>query len=521
MSKFFNTAGPCKTDRHYMLPPERRLPGVRELIDQELYFVVHAPRQVGKTTCFRALARDLTSEGRYAALLTTCEAGQTLEPDLDGAVAAVLDTLRQDAELELPPELRPPEVDASLPPRSRLRDLLQRWAQSSPRPVVLFLDEIDALLDEALITVLRQLRSGYPNRPRGFPQTVALIGLRDVRDYRLSVRPDGDSLGSASPFNIKVRSLTIRHFTAEEVAELYEQHTAATGQVFTDEAKALAFELTRGQPWLVNALADQIVREEASDPAVTIETEHVERAREALILRRDTHIDSLIERLREPRVQRVLEPILTGRFLSSEVLDDDVRFVKDLGLVVEGPAGLEIANPIYREVVPRALTSLLEKSLPLPRPSYKGADGRLRFDQLLDDFGVFWREHAESFLSKAPYSEAAAQLVFMAYLQKIVNAGGSIDREYAAGSGRIDLCVRWPHASGLQRWALELKVWRDGESDPAKQGSEQLGGYLERLSLDEGTLIVFDSRSTAPALPDRISTTEVEQKGRRVKLVRL
>ncbi len=504
-----------------MLPPERRLPGVRELIDRELYFVVHAPRQVGKTTCFRTLARDLTSEGRYAALLTSCEAGQTLAADLDGAVAAVLDTLRQDAELELPAELRPPEADASLPPRTRLRDLLQRWAQKSPQPVVLFLDEIDALLDEALITVLRQLRSGYPNRPRGFPQTVALIGLRDVRDYRLSLRPSGDSLGSASPFNIKVRSLTIRDFTAEEVAELYDQHTAAAGQVFNDEAKARAFELTRGQPWLVNALADQIVREEASDPAVTIDVDHVERAREALILRRDTHIDSLIERLREPRVQRVLEPILTGLFLSSDVLDDDVRFVEDLGLVVEGPAGLEIANPIYREVVPRALTSLLEKSLPLPRPSYKDAEGRLLFDQLLDDFRIFWCEHAESFLSKAPYSEAAAQLVFMAYLHKIVNAGGSIDREYAVGSGRVDLCVRWPHRSGLQRWALELKVWRDGESDPVQRGLEQLGGYLERPSLDKGTLIVFDSRSTATPLPERCSTDELTHNGKSFTVMRL
>src|SRR6185295_19467527 len=164
-----------------------------------------------------------------------------------------------------------------------------------------------------------------------------------------------------------------------------------------------------------------------------------------------------------------------------------------LGLVVTTPQGLAIANPIYREVIPRALTSLLEQTLPLPRPSpaYLAPDGRLRFDLLLDDFRVFWCEKAEPYLAQAPYSEAAAQLVFMAFLQKVVNGGGFIDREYAVGRGRIDLCVRWPHPTGVERWAVELKVWRDDRPDPQTEGLEQLSGYLERLSLDEGTLVIF------------------------------
>ncbi|HEX4965921.1 MAG TPA: ATP-binding protein [Thermoanaerobaculia bacterium] len=248
MAKFFNTAGPCDPDRHYMLPPERRLPEVRKLIDQAHYFVVHAPRQTGKTTAFRAFAESLTAEGGYAALYTSCEAGQAAGSDLESGISAVLGTLRQDAEIRLPSELRPPPEDRSLDPTTRLRDLLIRWARESPRPVVLFLDEIDALLDGVLLSVLRQLRSGYPERPRNFPQAVALVGLRDVRDYRLEARPEAQSLGTASPFNIKVESLTLRNFNAGEVAELYEQHTADTGQVFTPEAKRLAFELTGGQP---------------------------------------------------------------------------------------------------------------------------------------------------------------------------------------------------------------------------------------------------------------------------------
>jgi hypothetical protein len=207
--------------------------------------------------------------------------------------------------------------------------------------------------------------------------------------------------------------------------------------------------------------------------------------------------------------------------LSPDVLDDDVQFGKDLGLVTSGPAGLEIANPIYREIIPRALASVAQESLPVLRAPFIAADGTLLFDKLLEDFQAFWCEHAELYLARQPYSEAAAQLIFMAYLQKVVNGGGLIDREYAVGSGRIDLCVRWPHPGGLQRWAAELKVWRDGRSDPLSEGLKQLSFYLARLGLDRGTLILFDHRSSAASIPQRCSRTDVEHEGRRITVLRL
>ncbi|HEX3532520.1 MAG TPA: ATP-binding protein [Thermoanaerobaculia bacterium] len=520
--RYFNTAGPCNPADHYMLPPERRLPGIRDFIDRKLYFVIHAPRQTGKTTCFEALAQSLTAEGRYVALHATCEKGQPAGSDVERGTRAVLRDIAMEAE-RLPAAIRPePLADfETVEAESRLAAYLAAWCRRSDRPVVLFLDEIDALLDDTLLSVLRQLRGGYFDRPSRFPQSVALIGLRDVRDYKVRVRKDADSLGTSSPFNIKVESLTLRNFTREEVAELYEQHTADTGQVFSPEAKILAYELTRGQPWLVNALARQAVEVLVRDPKVAVEAAHIDRAREILIERRDTHLDSLIDRLREPRVRRIVAPILAGEFLPPDLLDDDVQFVKDLGLVASGPTGLEIANPIYREVIPRALTWVMQDTLPIPRLPFIAEDGRLRFDKILDDFRDFWCQHAEFFLTRQPYSEAAAELIFMAYLQRIVNGGGFIDREYAAGSGRIDLCVRWPHPGGLDRWAVELKVWRDGRTDPLAEGLEKLTGYLARLGLDRGTLVLFDGRTQSPPVPERCSRTELEHAGKTVTILRL
>jgi hypothetical protein len=279
MARFFNTAGPCRPELHYMLPPERRLPEFRRLVEQQLYFVVHAPRQSGKTTCLRSLAQTLTAEGRYAALLTSCEVGQAAGEGLEGGIAAVLDALRIAAENHLPEELRPPAADPGRAPGSRLLDLLSRWSRQCPRPVVLFLDEIDALFDDLLISVLRQLRTGYADRP-GSPQSLALIGLRGVRDYRLRVRPDVQSLGISLSFNIVAESLTLLNFSQEQVAELYAQHALDSGQPFSPEAAALAYELTCGQPWLVNALARQAVEVLAPDRSTPIAVETIEAAKD-------------------------------------------------------------------------------------------------------------------------------------------------------------------------------------------------------------------------------------------------
>ncbi len=510
-----------------MLPPERRLEAVRPLIEQKAFFVVHAPRQTGKTTSLQSLARTLTAEAAFAAVHASCKPAATAGDDAVFGSEAVMHAIEKAARLELGEELWPEPAAgfAGDSPANRLELYLTRWSARCPRPVVLFLDEFDALTGKTLLSVLDQLHSGYTSRPAPFPHALALIGLRDVRDYRIGT--EGRRVGTSSPFNIKLESLRLRDFTDDEVAELYRQHTEDTGQRFEDDAVDRAFELTRGQPWLVNALARQAVTREAVGRETTVTPQHIESAKEALILRRDTHVDSLVDRLREARVRRVIEPILAGNLPSDEVLDDDVRFAKDLGLVARGATGLEIANPIYREVIPRALATVTEEFLPVAREPYIGDDGSLLFDRLLDGFSAFWRQHAEHFLNRQPYSEAAAQLIFMAYLQRVVNGGSpagvaSIDREYAVGSGRIDLCVRWPLAGGkVQRFAVELKVWRDREADPLAGGLEQLAGYLERLDLDQGTLTLFDRRANALPLPERVERFETIHNDRLVVVWRL
>jgi hypothetical protein len=515
MPRWFNTAGPCIAADHYMLPALRRLPEVRSLVDQRNYFVLHAPRQVGKTTALRALAEELTASGRYAALHFSCEEGEVAGDDFAAAQQAILSQLRRNAEFFLPSELHPPPFPEA-PDISLLGSALATWARACPRPLVLFFDEIDALRGQGLLSVLRQLRAGFPNRPGLFPSSVVLCGLRDVRDYKVTSGEHGH-LGTSSPFNIKVESLTLRNFTRDEVAELYQQHTDDTGQVFLPEAVDRAFYWTQGQPWLVNALARQMVEQLVTERNQPLTAAHVDAAKEILLRRQDTHLDSLAERLREPRVRRILEPMLAGIALG-DVPEDDLRFVQDLGLVrMASTGGLEVANPLYREIIPRVLANTAMASLPRLPATWLRADGRLDMERLMEAFLAFWRQHGQPLLGTAPYHEIAPHLVLMAFLHRVANGGGTLEREYAIGMGRMDLCLRY----GPDTLALELKVWRDGEKDPLEEGLAQLDGYLAGLGLESGWLVIFDRRGGQPPMAERTrATPATTPAGRQVTVLR-
>ena len=527
--RFFNTAGPCDKRFHYMLPAAERLPRAPRLVDRGGYFVVHAPRQTGKTTSLRALARDLTAQGKYTALRFSCETAEAAGDDYGAAERLVLASIARGAGNELPDALQPPQPWPDSDPGSLLAGSLRAWARVCPRPLVLFFDEIDALWGQSLISVLRQLRDLYSHRPDNAPWAVVLCGLRDVRDYKAASGGDPARLGSASPFNVKVKSVRLGDFDLEQIAALYRQHTGDTGQPFTDEAVARAFALTRGQPWLVNALASEIVDEDemAIVPPQPITVEHVEIAKERLILARATHLDSLAHKLHDPRVRPVIEAVMAGSNIAASAYDDDVGFVRDLGLLSSGRS-VAIANPIYREVIARVLAEPVEQYIQHEPGPFVAADGRLDLATLLHAFADFWRQHGEIVTGSLRYHEVAPQLVLMAFLQRIVNGGGFIDREYGLGRGRIDLLLRWPYADSAgqrlwQREALELKVWRDKQPDPALEGLAQLDGYLQRLSLEHGFLLVFDRRATGSTdLADGISVTEMQSPaGRRVTLWRL
>ena len=518
----FNTTGPVRPAQHYCIPPLERL-NLREvlaLIRKERYFVMHAPRQTGKTSALLAL-RDLLNGGTvgdYRCVYVNVEPAQTAREDVGAAIGAVIDILRMQA-LTMPGEDAAAHiaqsVDSDSRPHSALVGFLSRWAAADPRPLVLFIDEIDALVGDSLVSVLRQLRAGYVDRPERFPQSLILCGIRDVRDYRIHASSEKEVIAGGSAFNIKAKSLRLGDFTEDEVRTLLWQHTFETGQIFAPDAWATIWDQTRGQPWLVNALAKEMCfeHEELRLLDRPLAERDVFEARETLILRRETHLDQLADKLREPRVRLVIEPLLSGE--DGHYSDTDREYVRDLGLVAPDPP-LRVANPIYGEVLPRELTWVLQDQMPLQTAGYVGTDGRLDMDKLLAAFQDFFRQNSEHWIQRAQYREAGPQLVLQAFLHRVVNATGRIEREYALGSRRVDLLVVWPDGRGREeRFAVECKLLRSGRERTIQQGLEQTVAYMDTSGADGGHLVVFDMRE-GRSWEDRVFRDERAWEGRRI-----
>ena len=510
----FNTAGPIVPARHYHIAPLGRVnrDEIYDLIEDWRYFILHAPRQTGKTSALLALMGELNQAGRYRALYVNVEGAQAARENTHEAMESILNELGISARIYLADDFVRENwrriLDSS-GAYAALRETLYLWSEVDVRPLVLMIDEIDALIGDTLISVLRQLRAGYTHRPKHFPQCVILCGIRDVRDYRIHSGSEKAVIAGGSAFNIKAESLRLGDFGEGEVRALLLQHTEETGQSWSGEALEEVWESTSGQPWLVNALAAEALKK-VKDLESTIGRNDVVDAREALILRRDTHLDQLADKLREPRVKRVVAPLVSDGEAAS-FTSDDVQYCVDLGLIARDKP-VRVANAIYREVVPRELITGADWFIAHETAWYV-EDGKLMMGRLMEAFQGFFREHSEHWVGRFDYREAGPQLLLQAFLQRVVNAGGRIEREYGLGRRRLDLMIEW--GEQRQREVIECKLRRNGLERTIAEGLEQLGAYMERCGVAEGHLVIFD-RSEKRSWDEKAFRREESAGGKKV-----
>jgi hypothetical protein len=521
-ARFFNTAGPVRCDEHYCLPPLERfnLDDVLSLIEQKKYFVLHAPRQSGKTSSLLALMAKLNQSEKYRCLYFNVEVGQSGRGNVERAMRAILGEMASMARDFLEDTWLDEiwfDIFNKYGGEMALNEILTRWAKVSPKPLVLLIDEIDALVGDTLISVLRQLRAGYAKRPTHFPQSIILCGVRDVRDYRIHSEKEKAIITGGSAFNVKAKSLRLGYFNQSEVERLYAQHTFDSGQAFEDQALDLVWRLTQGQPWLVNALGYEVCFDIKAhrNRSLQITSQMIEQAKENLILRRETHLDQLMDKLKEGRVQRVIQPILLGEKIPMS--NDDIEYVMDLGLVHRYQNGqIEIANRIYQEVIPRELAWGFQMGLVEETVWYVEAQsGKLNMDKLLTAFQSFFRENSEHWLQQFQYQEAGPQLLLQAFLQRIVNGGGRVEREYGLGRMRTDLLVIWPFSTGIQKVVIELKLLYVSRQNTISQGLQQTWQYMDKADTGEGHLLIFD-RNPNQAWADKIFREEKSYKNQNI-----
>ncbi|MDR1036514.1 MAG: AAA-like domain-containing protein [Deltaproteobacteria bacterium] len=544
-AKFFNTTGICLPSKHYMLPPLTRLPDINEMISNEFYFAIHAPRQSGKTTCLMSLVEKINSDGQYYALYCSLAALRNVD-DSETAMSGIVDQIRG--------WLRSSKVDRlrALANKSnengyiagygtKVRLFLSDICQALDRELVVFFDEADCIHEKPLIPFLAQIRDGFIARFSSFsefPRSLALVGMRDIRDYLYQVRPESESRGTSSPFNVKYKSLTLNDFTREEIKSLYDQHTFETGQIFEPKTIDRVWFWSEGQPWLVNALPFAVIFEQfKNNYSKVITGDDIDLAAQHLILTNPTHFDSLMARLTEPKVRRVIDSVIIGaNTLPDNVSPDDRQYVIDLGLLKFDESNedfLRPSNAIYRELIIRFLTKSIRQKMSSEFQN-KWMDGtKLDMDGILKAFQTYWRENSgagatskvseiklflKNFVGKilkkrnvgntdeinkeimedvninSPdfSSEAYAHIVLFAFLQRVLNGGADfIQREFAMGLTKTDICI----SDKDTRYPIELKI---KDVQPLEKSILQLRGYMDICGAKEGWLVIFDKNPKTP-----------------------
>ena len=132
--------------------------------------------------------------------------------------------------------------------------------------------------------------------------------------------------------------------------------------------------------------------------------------------------------------------------------------------------------------------------------------------RLMTDWQAFWRKDGHLAAEGFGYRESGPHLMLMAFLQRVTNGGGRIEREYGLGRGALDLLIAWRG----ERHAIEVKLRRDTETESEALG--QVTRYLDTSGLDEGWLVMFDLRSKR-AWEERLTRETVEVGGKRVHVV--
>jgi len=496
MKKKFNISGPCIETFHYMISPQSRCLDIDNLINEHEYFVLHAARQSGKTTFLIDLVHRLNEKGECYAVYCSLESVQKIEKPEQG-IPAIVNAMKKSIKYHkyLPNNDYFSHFDYN-EYTTVLVDFLSDFCSKLDKHLVILFDEVDCLSNGTLISFLRQIRDGYVNRSTiPFVNSIGLIGMRNIRDYKCKIREDHNTLGSASPFNIVTEVFTLNNFTIDEIKSLLIQHTKQTNQTFSKSVIKKIFEYTQGQPWLVNAVAREVVVNIVQpDKPQPIKPAHIFQAVQALIERRDTHIDSLLERLNEERVQRILTPVITGDPVGFDMTDDDYQYVIDLGLIRTHQGKISISNPVYEDVIIRKLSSAPQMSMdsngfPPSLPHYVH-NKKVQMKKLLTDFQSFWRENSSIWTERYHYKEAAPHLILLAFLQRVINHGGTISRELASGRGRLDICIHYHN----QKYPIEIKIRRNTKT--IDEGKKQLWNYMDTLNCESGWLIIFEKRKT-------------------------
>ena len=503
--RYFETRGPVNAEDNYVVARLQETADFMRRVGLGRYIVLFAPRQTGKTTFFKTAVARLETEGTGAYL--PIQLNFEIYEDWGGSESEFYGVFYQRLCQELANvfrERQPPPDPAALAAFLENTAITDRFSLLAffedlgrllgNQPVVLIIDEFDAIPPPAVKGFLRTLRHIYISGKPRCPHSVVIVGVKNITQLNYD--------RTISPFNIQ-DEFHLPNFTLAQVQELLGEYTAEVGQAFAPAVIETLHRQTGGQPFLVNRLA-QLLTEEMDIPKTeTIHLGHFSNGHAQILHEQNVNIRHLTTNIRRnPRFQhRLMQIISYDEGVDFNFDDDILSELATYGVIRAGENAMcEIANPIYLYRILRTFQPFINglESDYYPQDvgngyhDYLTADGAIAMGRLLDNFRDFIARAGFRIL-QVPETprEYVGQYLLLAYLDQFVRqVRGAMHLEVQTGRGRADLVI-FHHG---QKHIVETKIWQGELSYRA--GKEQLSAYLKLEGVPAGYYVVFDHRET-------------------------
>ncbi|MDX1908728.1 MAG: AAA-like domain-containing protein [Bacteroidia bacterium] len=502
MPKSFNTTGLCLPDQHYMCDVSAKLAITQRMAEQGKYFVIHRPRQYGKTTLLHLLEASLSRLGYLSVSISFEGMGTDVFEDESAFCSGFLRQIAQVIEQDHPAVSG--YIQEHLPGIHQIHQLsafIGQWVQTSQANIVLLIDEVDKSSNHTLfIEFLGMLRTRYLGRTR-LPtfHAVILAGLHDIKSLKLRMRADSDTQYN-SPWNIAAEYEVDLTFSPAEIAPMLADY-AQTEDITIDipwYSQQIHY-YSGGYPYLVSRIC-QVIAEKLLGTGRVWTPEMLEEAIKYILGESSTLFDSLIEKLENnpALAQLTHKMLLDGQTVSFNRDNPTIHLGMLFGLYRKDADQLRLHNRIHEQRIYNYLASKAETdggsgSFFAPATFYL-PDGRLDFRRVLEKFRLFMQEQHS--LRDQKFLERDGRLVFLAFIAPIINGGGfSFKEAQISEERRIDVTVTF----GGEKFVVELKVWRGPAAH--QTGLDQLADYLGRQHLDSGYLLIFNHPEGAAFQP--------------------
>ena len=505
MRKRFNITGSCNPERHYMVDTEKRFKAVEGLIDGGAYFTINRARQFGKTTMLQMIRRKLSD--KYLIIKTSFEGlgDESFKsiPEFVNTFCSLMTNFLQNIGEEQNVWKFFDHKD--LTSFEELSKVITCFCESSPKPVVLLIDEVDKSSDNQMfLNFIGMLRNKYLERNEGLGNTfysVVLAGVYDIKNLKLKLRPDAEKKYN-SPWNIAADFNVDMTFHPEEIAQMlndYENdvHTGMDIKAISEEI----YKYTTGYPYLVSAICKII--DERLEAEWTLD--NVQQAVKIIAIGENvTLIDDLSKNIENNIELRdfLFSIVVNGAEYSFTMVDPIVKLANMFSYIRKNQRGKTIIhNLIFEEALFMYFgnKTMREQGTKIsPYVLNYVQNGKLNMEHVVTRFRDLMHEEYRE--STEPFLEKEGRLLFLTFLKPIINGIGFYYVEpQTRDNRRMDLVVTYDK----QEYIVELKIWHGDKYE--ELGRDQLSGYLATRGMDEGYLVTFDfSKNKQEAEPQWI-----------------